>query len=274
VSRSELTKVGGGNGSAVDGPEDAPAGARYSGAAMTKLPLGSVTLDDLVRLAVLESRGTTESPWNAARDPLDEAARVQLRYLTAKLAEARPVLLNEITLWARAIYPLLELAEAGNVRAWGGVPLAARDPYSDTELSGVVDGVLAPEEGVLAGTPGQPFLLVIETKRGVDATDPRPQLFAAILAVLWTRLSRARARAGDDGPVEVFGCFTVSDTWTFVHAEATVRPEGSQPQLGVTLSWSREYTERVEAEAILGVLRWITRRYADRGSPLTTTLAS
>jgi len=227
---------------------------------MTKLALASVTLDDLARLAVLESRGTTEYPWNSEIEPPDEAALVQLRYLTAKLAASHPILLNEITLWARAIYPLLELAETGGMRAWGGVPLAARDPYSDTELTGVVDGVLAPEEGVLAGTPGQPFLLVIETKRGVDATDPRPQLFAAILAVLWTRLGRVRA--GQEGPIEVFGCFTVSDLWTFVHAEATVRPEGSQPRLGVTLSWSREYTERVEADAILRVLRGITRRYA------------
>ena len=156
---------------------------------------------------------------------------------------------------------VVELAETGKVRAWGGVALSAKDPYSDTELAGIVDGVLAPEEGVLAGTPGQPFLLVIETKRGVDATDPRPQLFAAMLAVLWTRLGRARA--GEEGPVEVFGCFTVSDTWTFVHAEATTRPEGNHPRLGVTLSWSREYTERVEAEAILRVLRWITRRSSE-----------
>jgi hypothetical protein len=227
---------------------------------MTKLALASVTLDELARLAVLESRGTTESPWNGAVDPPDASTLVQLQYLTAKLAEAHPILLNEITLWARAIYPLLELAETGRVRAWGGVALAASDPYSDAELTGIVDGVLAPEQGVLAGTPGQPFLLVIETKRGVDATDPRPQLFAAMLAVLWARLGRAGA--GDEGPVEVFGCFTVSDTWTFVHAEAAVRPEGSAPRLGVTLSWSREYTERVEADAILRVLRWMTRRYA------------
>jgi hypothetical protein len=226
---------------------------------MTKLALAAVTIDDLARLALLQSRGTTESPWNGAVEPPTETARVQLRYLTAKLAETHPILLNEVTLWARAIYPLLELAEVDNVRAWGGVALAARDPYSDTELAGVVDGVLAPEEGVLAGTPGQPFLLVLETKRGVDATDPRPQLLAAILAVLWTRLGRARP--GDE-VAEVFGCFTVSDTWTFVQAEATVRPEGSHPRLEVMLSWSREYTERIEADAILGVLRWITRRQA------------
>jgi hypothetical protein len=225
---------------------------------MPKLGLAAVTLDDLARLAVLESRGTTESPWDAATDRPDEGAQAQLRYLTAKLASLHPTFLNETTLWARAIYPLLELAETEPVRAWGGVSLTARDPYSDTELSGVVDGVLAPEEGVLAGTPGQPFLLVIETKRGVDATDPRPQLFAAMLAVLWMRLAR---RAADDaGPVEVFGCFTVSDTWTFVQAEASLRPTGEHPRLGVTLSWSREYAERVEAEAILRVLRWITRK--------------
>jgi hypothetical protein len=226
---------------------------------MTKLTLGSVTLDDLARLVVLESRGTTESPWNEAIEPPNEGTLAQLRYLTAKLAETRPVLLNEITLWGRAIYPLLELAETGNVRAWGGVPLAARDPFSDTEMTGIVDGVLAPEAAVLTGTPGQPFLLVIETKRGVDATDPRPQLFAAVLAALWMRLGHARA--GDEGTAEVFGCFTVSDTWTFVRAEARVRPEGSQPRLAVTLSWSREYTERIEAEAILRVLRWITHQH-------------
>jgi hypothetical protein len=228
---------------------------------MTKLALVSVTLDDLARLALLESRGTTPQLWEGAVELPDEGTLVQLRYLASKLAAAHPILLNEITLWARAIYPLLELAETSKVRAWGGVALSAKDPYSDTELAGIVDGVLAPEEGVLAGTPGQPFLLVIETKRGVDATDPRPQLFAAMLAVLWARIGRSAA--GSEGPVEVFGCFTVSDTWTFVHAEATPRPEGSHPRLGVTLSWSREYTERVEADAILRVLRWITQRSSE-----------
>ena len=43
---------------------------------MTKLALVSVTLDDLARLAVLESRGTTESPWNEAGEPPDEGTRM------------------------------------------------------------------------------------------------------------------------------------------------------------------------------------------------------
>jgi hypothetical protein len=160
---------------------------------MTKLSLGSATLDDL--------------------------AHVQLQYLTAKLARARPTTLNEATLWSRAVYPLLE--------------------------------------GVLAGVPGQPFLLVMEAKRGMGATDPRPALLAALLAVVWTKLGQPP----QEGPVEVFGCFTVADLWTFVRAEAEVRPQGLAPRLALTLSWSREYAERTEADAILQALRWIARRF-------------
>jgi len=223
---------------------------------MMKFSLASVSLDDLARLAALESRGVTADPWDSAVEPPDETALGQLRYLTAKLAHTQPTTLNEATLWSRAVYPLLELAETGRVRAWAEVTLSAKDPYTDTELAGIVDGVLAPE-GLLAGAPGLPFLLVVEAKRGMDATDPRPQLLAAILAVLWATLARTRE---EERPIEAFGCFTVSDIWTFVRAEAWVRPAGSTPRLGVMLSWSREYAERAEADAILRVLRWISQR--------------
>jgi hypothetical protein len=232
-------------------------GAACYRARMAKLSLGSVTLDELGRLVTLESPGVTEEPWDSAMEPPDEETQVLLRYLTAKLARAQPTTLNEATLWSRALYPLLELAEVGRVRAWSEVALSAKDPHSDTELSGVVDGVLA-QEGVFAGTPGQPFLLVMEAKRVMGATDPRPALMAALLAVLWIELGRAEGQ----GKAESFGCFTAGDIWTFVRAEGVVRSETHTPRLGVTLSWSREYMERAEAGAILQVLRWITRRYA------------
>lgn len=225
---------------------------------MPKLSLASLTLDDLSRLAALTSRGVTSDPWETMIEPPDEPTSGQLRYLTAKLARAQPTTLNEATLWARAIYPLLELSETDRVRAWAQVPVSAVDPYSDAEISGVIDGVLA-REGVLSGAPGQPYLLVVEAKRGMDATDPRPQLLAGILTVLWTHLGSAKT----EEPVETFGCFTVGDIWTFVRAEAAVLPEGSQPRLRLTLSWSREYTERSEAAQILGVLRSITKRASD-----------
>lgn len=224
---------------------------------MAKLSLAAMTLDDLGRLAAFESRGMAPEPWHGESPPIDEVTLGQLAYLTGKLAGARPTTLNEATIWSRAIYPLLELAETDVVRAWAQVAFSARDPHSDTELVGIVDGVLA-REGVLAGAPGQPFLLVMEAKRGMDAADPRPQLLAAILGVLWTKMSRP----DHDGPIEAFGCFTVGDIWTFVHAEAVIREETSAPRVSVTLSWSREYTERVEADAILRALTWITRRAA------------
>ena len=220
---------------------------------MTKFSIGTVTIDDLGRLAALQSRGVTRDPWDAAIEPPDDAARVLLQYLTGKLAGTTR--LNEATVWSRAVYPLLELAEVGGVRAWAAVPIMAKDPHSDTEIAGIVDGVLAPE-ALAAGDPGHPFLLVVEAKRGVHATDPWPQLLAALLAVLWTKLSGAHASAN----AEAFGCFTVSDTWTFVHAAASTRPEGREPRLAITLSWSPEYAERVEGEAIFRVLRWIARQ--------------
>ncbi|MDP3207853.1 MAG: hypothetical protein Q8M65_01770 [Rhodoglobus sp.] len=227
---------------------------------MTKLSLASVTLDDLSALARLESRDLDTSPWDASVEPLDDSTTEQLRYLATKLAATRSTTLNEATIWSRAIYPLLELAETDQVRAWAEVPLAARDPYSETEIAGIVDGVLA-VEGVLAGAPGVPFLLVVEAKRGMDGVDPRPQLIGALLAVLWSEL----VRGGSDA-AESFGCFTVGDIWTFVRAEARVGTAGGAgPRLGVTLSWSREYAERTEALVILRALRHIARRRS--GSP-------
>ena len=99
------------------------------------------------------------------------------------------------------MYPLLELAEVGGVRAWAAVPITAKDPYSDTEIAGVVDGVLAPE-ALAAGDPGQPFLLVAPAKRGVDATDPvAPAPRGASCGPLEEALGRPRGCER-----EAFGC--------------------------------------------------------------------
>jgi hypothetical protein len=201
---------------------------------VAKLELCSVTPDDLGRLVALEPSGAAGEAWTRPSEPVDERTQILLDDLTAKLAEAHPTTLNEATLWSRALYPLLELAETGLVRAWAEVALTAKDPFSDAELTGVVDGVLAPES-VFAGTPGQPFLLVMEAKRTGGCTDPRPALLAALVAVLWNKLGPAEAGAR----TEAFGCFTAGDIWTFVRAEATVRPEDRTPRLGVMPSAPR-----------------------------------
>lgn len=222
-------------------------GARYVHL-MPKLSLAAVSLRDLEGLVELSSLGITADPWDVEPKALEPEVEAQVRYLRAKLARAQPTTLNEATIWARAVYPLLELAENERCRAWAQVPIAARDPNSDAEISGTIDGVLAPE-GVFAGAPGVPFLLVVEAKRGMDGADPRPQLIGALLAALWLRMS-----GGESPPLDAFGCYTVGDIWTFVRAHAT-QPVGGR--LSLTLSWSREYPERSEASNILQVLRHI-----------------
>jgi len=117
-----------------------------------------------------------------------------------------------------------------------------------TDLVGVADGVLA-REGGLGGEPKPPLLLVVEAKRAVDATDPAPRLLGALYIAL--RVGPAAAATTRVS----FGCYTVGDTWTF--ARATLTDVDAAPR--VVVDWSREYTERNEAGAILRILSAIVR---------------
>lgn len=97
-----------------------------------------------------------------------------------------------------------------------------------------------------------PFLLVLEAKRAIDATDPRPQMLGALLASLL-----AEPTAGPS-PVERFGCLTVGDSWTFVRVEYEARPNAPRPVM--RLGWSREYSQPAEASRLLAVLIGLVRR--------------
>ncbi len=63
-------------------------------------------------------------------------------------------------------------------------------------------------------------------------------------------------RAEPRSAAVMHGCYTVSDTWTFVRAEGRAL-ESDRPSL--TIESSREYSERVEAEQIVGLLKGIVR---------------
>ncbi len=219
---------------------------------MRKLSLAAITLDDLRRVARLTGHGLSRDPWESFVDaPLSTSDQQQLEFLVARLQAPFAVTVNESTVWARAIYPLLALAETASVHAWSQVPIEAVDPRDGTQIGGVIDGVLA-SEGPLSGVPEVPYLLVLEAKRGMDATDPRPQLLGALLATAWLH------GAPSGSPTEVFGCYTVADTWTFVRAE--LRPSEATPPWAMDLYYSREYSERLEAPTILRVLRAIVTR--------------
>lgn len=177
-----------------------------------------------------------------------------LDWIVARVREMLTVAANESTLWARAIYPMLMLAEEQRVRAWSQVTLRAELARGDAkiELAGVIDGVLA-RENPMGGQARPPYLLVVEAKRAIDATDPRPQVLGALLASITAEGGK------NSGPVERFGCLTVGESWTFVRVEFDAQPEAPRPRM--RLAWSREYAQNEAAQRVLAVLLGIVRRH-------------
>jgi hypothetical protein len=200
-------------------------------------------------IAKIDDRGISAYEWTLADHiSLDNMEQVQLEGVVSRLLNYETSLVNEATIWARAVYPLLALTEQGNIRAWAEVPLRACYPHA--ELHGIVDGVLGRS---VAGTVQTPLLVVVEAKRGLESKNPRYQLCGEMLAA--ARLNWENER---QEPQEIFGCYTVADSWTFLRG--LVRNiETEAPEMRVESS--REYVEKIEALTILKILKAIVSRY-------------
>jgi hypothetical protein len=98
-----------------------------------------------------------------------------------------------------------------------------------------------------------PYLIVVETKHGVEAKNPQYQLYGQLLAAAWMNW-----QDNHQPTQEIWGCYTIADVWTFNRAEVTGF-ETDRPQLIVEIS--REYSEKREAEAILKILKQIVVQY-------------
>lgn len=224
---------------------------------MTTLSFAQIDEQQLSTLVHLVGPIDDEPLWSALEKTVVPPRQTQeLDVVRGWLRGFDTVTANESTLWARAIYPMLVLAEEDRVRAWSQVMVRAtlRVGEESVELAGVIDGVLA-RESVVGGQAVAPLLLVVETKRGIDATDPRPQLLAALLASI--EAERALNTRSSE-VIERFGCFTVGDTWKFLRAEARRTPEA--PTRAMSISWSRAFSERLESDAILSTLRGVVAR--------------
>ena len=207
-----------------------------------------LTLATLAEIAVLGYEPDQPAVWEElARRELPELDRTALGFLVKTLISYKTHRVNEATIWARAIYPLLVLTERGDIRAWSEVPLAAR--FDDVELRGEADGALAASINEEVGLPD---LVVVEAKRGLGGTDPMDQLLGAMLCA-----ARANQQAGRPG-VEIFGCYTVADVWTFLRGTL----DWTEPKPSMRVLSSREYTEKTEASAILSILESIVARVA------------
>ncbi|MFO0760728.1 MAG: hypothetical protein U0359_29890 [Byssovorax sp.] len=219
------------------------AGRSYT-VTMTTYSLGQLTLSELEGLATVVDRGTVTEIWDEQRaGELGAREQLLLDELRGRLLSYKTQLVNEATIWARAIYPLLVLAERDNVRAFAGVPLAAKLPKG--ELRGEVDGALA-RMGI-EGDAAPPYLLVVEAKRGVEGHDPVAQLLGGLLcAAVRNHAHRAKAEH------VLYGVYTIADVWTMVRVVVSGL-DGEQPV--ITTVSSREYTEKTEADVILRLLK-------------------
>ena len=203
------------------------------------------TLDSLVTLH--EKIGVSEA-WAQMQITLTAEEGKRIDIFRADLEELELIAMNEATLWSRVVYPLLVLAEQEHIRAWAGVPLKAT--YATFQLEGEADGALAP---CILGRMRQPYFVVHETKRGVNAPDPLYQLLGEMLAAAWLNWKK------DANPApEIFGCYTVAASWAFVRG-VVGEIDSEKPTFAVEKS--RTYDGVSDAERIVQILKVIVAKH-------------
>ena len=207
--------------------------------------LTNETLDSLVTLH--EKIGVSEA-WEQMQIILTAEEGKRIDIFRANLEGLELIAMNEATLWSRVVYPLLVLAEQEHIRAWAGVPLKAT--YATFQLEGEADGALAP---CILGRMRQPYFVVHETKRGVNAPDPLYQLLGEMLAAAWLNWKK------DANPEpEIFGCYTVADSWAFVRG-VVGEIDTEKPTFAVEKS--RTYDGVSDAERIVQILKTIVAKH-------------
>ena len=211
---------------------------------MQTYTLSQLTEETLKTLVTLrEVDGTTET-WENMQIALTAEENMIIDYLIKSDAQQHLPILNEATLWGRAIYPMLRLAEQGHIRAWANVPLKAT--YPTFTLEGEADGALAPSVG---GRIQPPYLVVHEAKRGVNAPNPQFQLYGEMLAAAWLNYETDAKEAH-----RIFGCYTIVDDWTFVRGLVS-EMETEKPTLNI--EFSPRYKGTTDAEYIVQLLKFI-----------------
>ena len=211
-----------------------------------QLTFAELSAQTLRQITHLHEYGVVPEYWESMNAPLAAQEQQQLQIITAYLRNYQLNLMNEATIWSRAIYPLLLLAETKAVQAWAQVSLRAA--YPQFTIEGIADGVLG---NAMSGIIDAPYFIVVEAKRGLEAQNPQFQLYGSLLAIAWLN-QQLTPRAEQ----EVYGCYTIGDNWTFVRG-VVAGFELDSPTF--TVQCSREYAERLEAEAILHILKYIVQ---------------
>jgi hypothetical protein len=131
---------------------------------MQTFNFSDISLTDLKSIVELKPMGIADYHWTQPQNVIiTEEEQVLLRYITTQLKFYPTHVMNEATLWARIIYPLLRLAEQDDILATSEVSLKVQ--YPKFELNGIVDGILGK---CIAGHLEIPYLVVLEAKRALE----------------------------------------------------------------------------------------------------------
>ena len=201
-------------------------------------------------LVTLNEKYIAPEAWEKMQIALTTEEGRRLEDIKSTLYRRHLVVMNETTLWARAIYPMLVLAEQGHIQAWSSVPLKAT--YPTFVLEGEADGALAPTIG---GRIQPPYLIVNEAKRGIHAPDPQFQLYGEMIAAAWLNWEKA-----SKPEQEIFGCYTVNDSWVFIRGVVS-DIETDKPTF--TLEFSPVYNGIWDAEQIVQLLKFIVAKHLE-----------
>jgi hypothetical protein len=216
---------------------------------METLSIGKLTFEMLSPFIEIQETSTPTLGWTEVESmQLTADETMQSSFITRRLLLEPAHLLNEATIWARAIYPLLVLGEQGEIRARAEVPLSAQ--YQQFQISGIADGAMGK---TIASRVVAPFLVVLEAKRGIEGSDPIPQLYGEMLAA-----ARLNWQINPEKSQRIFGCYTIADTWTFLKGEIH-NIDSDRPLLAV--EFSQEYTQKYDTATILKLIKSIVQQY-------------
>ena len=217
---------------------------------METYTFSQLTEETIKTLVTLNEKYIAPEEWEKMQVTLTEDECRRLEDLKSSLRHRHLLVMNEATLWARAIYPMLMLAEQGHIQAWSSVPLKA--VYPAFTLEGDADGALAPS---LGGRIQPPYLIMHEAKRGLHAPDPLYQLCGEMLAAAWLNWERA-----PNPNQEIFGCYTVNDSWVFIRGVVS-DIETDKPTF--TIEFSPDYNGIWDAEQIVQLLKYIVAKHLE-----------
>jgi hypothetical protein len=225
-------------------------GPGESGGWIQNFNFSELTPESLNSIVTIEEKGVTPELWDKIDVRLTGQELQRVESIVSSFLNRSVAQMNEATIFSRAIYPLLVLAEKDRLETWAQSPLNAQ--YSSFAFKGIADAVIG--FNISGITKSSFYLIVLQAKLGMQARNLQGRLYAAMLAAArlnWERDKRL--------PQEIFGCYTIADNWTFARGLVS-DIEAARPTM--TVASSREYAEKVEAETILRILKSITGKYA------------